>query len=192
MDYRSLPDTILTRLLQSDDEAAFNELYKRYWKTLFNAAYHRIASIEDSREMVQHIFMRVWEKRKLTPIVNPEHYLNMAIKNSVINYFESKAVRGRYKLHILKKGVDRTNETEAMLRYNELSQAIKQAIDALPEKTAVIFKMSRFENLTVKEIANVLHISEKAVEYHITSSIRYLKVHLKDFLVPGCLLTALF
>ena len=65
----------------------------------------------------------------------------------------------------------------------ELSEAIDIATRQLPEKTRQVFRMSRFEEQSVKEIAQTMNISEKAVEYHITKSLKILRLHLKDFIL---------
>ena len=68
--------------------------------------------------------------------------------------------------------------TEENIQFNDLSEAIDKAMKKLPEKTSRVFQLSRFENQSVKSIAKELHISEKAVEYHITRSLKVLKDNL--------------
>lgn len=72
--------------------------------------------------------------------------------------------------------------TESSLTFHELSQAIEKAIATLPEKTRQVFRLSRFDHLSIREIATNLNISEKAVEYHITQSLKTLRFYLKDYL----------
>ncbi len=82
MEYKLFADEILSKLLKADDETAFREIYNRYWKPLFNAAYYRIGSKETAKELVQHLFLHIWEKRNNLSIINLETYLQTAIKNS--------------------------------------------------------------------------------------------------------------
>lgn len=185
MDYRLLTDEILTKLLKADDEAAFKEIYNRYWMQLFNTAYYRIASKETAKELVQNLFLHIWEKRNSLAISNLESYLQTAIKNRVINYIESTLVQRKYQQHIRETFGNQSFETEATVQYNELYLAFQKALQQLPQKTRDVFKMSRMEHLSVKEIAQHLNISEKAVEYHITSSLKALRINLKDFMVSG-------
>ena len=71
--------------------------------------------------------------------------------------------------------------TEDKIEFNDLSVAIDKAMKKLPEKTSRVFQLSRFENQSVKSIAKELHISEKAVEYHITRSLKILKDNLSIY-----------
>ena len=185
MEYKLLTDEILTKLLKADDETAFKEIYNRHWKLLFNAAYYRLNSKETAKELVQNLFLHVWEKRNSLSITNLQYYLQTAIKNRVINHIETMLVQKKYQQHFRETFSNQSSETEATVQYNELYHAFEKALQQLPQKTRDVFKMSRFEHLSVKEIALRLNISEKAVEYHITSSLKILRVNLKDFMVSG-------
>jgi RNA polymerase sigma-70 factor (ECF subfamily) len=182
MDLRGLTDEILLRLLKANDERAFKEIYSRYWKPVFASAYHRLASRDTAKELVQIIFLRIWEKRHSIQITHLQGYLQTAIKNSVINYIEASLVHKKYLQHVLDTTSTSYHGTESILTFHELSQAIDKAIAGLPEKTRYVFKLSRFDHLSVHEIAINLNLSEKAVEYHITQSLKALRLYLKDYL----------
>lgn len=192
MDYKLLADEILAKLLKADDEAAYKEIYTRYWKQLFESAYYRLGAKEAAKELVQNIFLRVWEKRKVNTISNLASYLQTAVKNRVINYIESLQVQKKYQQYVRENFSPQAPETEMAVQYNEFYQAFEKALQQLPQKTREVFKMSRFENLSVKEIAHHFNISEKAVEYHITTSLKFLRLSLKDFMLNSIvLLTAI-
>ncbi len=191
MDYKLLTDDILSKLLRVDDEAAFKELYNRYWKLLFNEIYYRLGSKETAKELVQNLFVTLWEKRNTLVISNVKSYLQKAIKNSAINYVEHILVQKTHQQHVLSTNTDASTETEKAVLYNEFYAAFEKVLEQLPAKTRDVFKMSRFEQLSIKEIANVLNLSEKAVEYHITSSLKLLRLQLKDFAIPIMLVAVL-
>ncbi|THU38485.1 RNA polymerase sigma-70 factor [Niastella caeni] len=182
MDLRGLTDEILLRLLKADDDKAFKEIYSRYWKPVFEAAYRRLASTEIAKELVQTIFLRIWEKRHTIQINHLQSYLQTAIKNRVINYIESTLVHKKYLQHVIDTTAGDCQGTESTVHFHELSQALEKAINRLPEKTRHVFRLSRFDHLTIREIATNLNISEKAVEYHITQSLKTLRLYLKDYL----------
>jgi RNA polymerase sigma-70 factor (ECF subfamily) len=182
MDLRVLTDAKLLQLLRANDEQAFKEIYDRYWKPIFEAAYHRLASKETARELVQTIFLRIWEKRHSIHITHLHGYLQTAIKNSVINYVAATLVHKKYLQHVVYTGSTTCHGTESTLTFHELSQAIENAIATLPERTRQVFRHSRFDHLAVREIAARLNISEKAVEYHITQSLKTLRLYLRDYL----------
>lgn len=182
MDLRVLTDEQLLQLVRANNEQAFKEIYTRYWKPVFEAAWYRLANREIAKELVQTIFLRLWEKRHSIQITHLHGYLQTAIKNSVINYIEASMVHKKYLQHVVYTGSTACQGTESRLTFHELSQAIEKAIATLPERTRLVFRLSRFDHLSVREIAANLQISEKAVEYHITQSLRTMRLYLKDYL----------
>jgi RNA polymerase sigma-70 factor (family 1) len=182
MDLRGLTDEMLLRLLKADDDMAFKEIYSRYWKPVFEAAYHRLTNREIAKELVQTVFLRIWEKRQIIQITHLAAYLQTAIKNSIINYLESTLVHKKYLQHVIDTTSNTCVGTESTIHYNELSQALEKAMHMLPEKTRHVFRLSRFDHLSIREIAASMNISEKAVEYHITQSLKTLRYYLKDYL----------
>ncbi|OQP56533.1 RNA polymerase sigma-70 factor [Niastella populi] len=185
MDLRVLTDEILLQLLKADNDKAFKEIYTRHWKPIFEAAYYRLANKEVAKELVQTIFLRIWEKRHSIQIQHLAAYLQTSVRNSIINYLESTLVHKKYQQHVIDSSAGFCNSTQATVNFHELSQAIEKAIDMLPEKTRHVFRLSRFDQLSIREIAASMNISEKAVEYHITRSLKTLRFYLKDYLDPA-------
>lgn len=183
MNLHLLTDDLLLRLLQASDEHAFRELYQRYWKKLFTTACYKLKSKEAAEEIVQNIFVSLWEKRATLQIENLENYLYIAVKYKVINYVEALMVRQAGQKQLAGNTTDES--TEATIMINDLHAAIQQALTQLPAKTREVFTMSRFEKYTVREIAGHMNLTEKAVEYHITQSLKLLRVSLKDYMVIG-------
>ena len=183
MGYRLLADEILVKLLRAGDEDALKEIYSRYWKPCYLHAIRKVRSKETAEELVQNLFVGLWERKLDAPVVHLEAYLFSAIKYQIITYIRKSMVRERL-LHVAKQpeADPGSSEAETTLLLHELSEAIETAIVQLPEKTRVIFRLSRFEHRSNKEISQSMDISEKAVEYHITQSLKLLRVHLKDFI----------
>lgn len=183
MNLHLLTDDLLLRLLQTSDEHAFRELYQRYWKKLFTTACYKLKSKEAAEEIVQNIFVSLWEKRATLQIDSLEDYLYIAVKYKVINYVESLMVRQAGQKQLAGNTTDES--TEATIMINDLHAAIQQALKQLPAKTREVFTMSRFERCSVREIARHMGLTEKAVEYHITQSLKLMRVSLKDYMVVG-------
>ncbi|MGI8950069.1 MAG: sigma-70 family RNA polymerase sigma factor [Chitinophagaceae bacterium] len=181
MEYRLLSDEVLLKLLKASDEAAFKELYHRYWIKIYTNALSKIHIKEVAEELVQNIFITLWEKRFATSILHPENYFYTAIKYQIINYLKSNIIKEKYLQGLkLQLSEDEDNcDTKVLLK--ELTHKINDAILRLPEKTQVIFNLSRSENRTIKEISQSMNLSEKAVEYHITKSLKILRLYLKEF-----------
>ncbi|MEP6464967.1 MAG: sigma-70 family RNA polymerase sigma factor [Parafilimonas sp.] len=181
MEYRTLSDEVLMKLLKTDDEEAFKEIYKRYWHQLYKTAYSKLHLHEIAEEIVQNIFVKLWEKRTVSSILHLENYLQTSIKYQVINYYKSLLVKEKYLRNIKDESLA-TDTSATKLLLNELNIIIDKAMHSLSEKTQLIFNLSRKENYTVKEISENLQLSEKAVEYHITKSLKQLRVYLKEII----------
>ena len=192
MNYALLQDLKLLDLMKEHDHSAFREVYERYWKEVFLSAYKKIRSKEIAEELTQNLFISLWEKRSENKIENLRSWLFGSIKYAIINYYKSQMVHEKY-LHYIQGTIDeRVHTTEQLMLLKDLSDAIEKGISLLPQKTQEVFKLSRMENRTVKEISQEMNISEKAVEYHITQSLKAMRLHLKDYLLFTTLMGGIF
>lgn len=182
MNYQLLADEMLLKLLKISDELAFKELYLRYWKNLYYSALNKINSKEVAEDIVQGVFTDLWEKRERHSIQNILAYLGASVKYQVINYIKSAISKKVHLSTIGEKQKAEENNTDLLLLVQELNSAIDKAISQLPQKTQTIFRLSRFEQHSNKDISQIMDVSEKAVEYHITQSLKTLRFHLKDFM----------
>jgi RNA polymerase sigma-70 factor (family 1) len=189
--YSTLPDEMLGRLLFTGDEKAYEAIYQRYWRSLFSMAVWKTNSQIAAEEMVQELFLKLWENRQKTLIENMEAYLKTALRYSVIGFIKSKLVNAQTELgEASEQAGDQRADTAVGIE--ELSAALGKALDLLPEKTRLVFQMSRFEQRSTSEIAKQLGLSERAVEYHITQSLRLLRFQLKDYLAYTIVAALLF
>ena len=176
-----LTDEQLVDLLQQGNEKAFGEIYNRYWYKLFGVAYHQTGTKEEAEELVHDVFESLWNKREINNIRHLSSYLVVSVKNLTINYIKSQITQRKYQEYLIFHEIQQSNTTDEIIRFDDLATAVELAMKKLPEKTSEVFKMSRFENQSVKDIARRLNISEKGVEYHITQSLKVLKEHLKAY-----------
>ncbi len=190
MDYHSLPDDILLKLLKADDELAYKVLYNRYWKNLFLKAYAKTHSKETAEEIVQDIFYSLWQNRNKNKIENLHSYLLTALKYQVITHIREKIRRQEKISALIWNEADST--TDSTIALNELASKLREAVSSLPGKTREVFLLSRVEKMQVSQIARNLQLSEKAVEYHITRSLKLLRLHLKDFISISPVILLLF
>lgn len=173
-----LTDEQLVTKLSEGNKIAFGEIYDRYWYKLFCIAYHQIGTKEEAEELVHDLFESLWNRREQSNIKHLSSYLVISMKNLITNFIKSKITWRKYKEYIILQKMHENALTEDTAEFTDLSQALDNALKKLPEKTSKIFQLSRFENQSVKEIAKELNLSEKAVEYHITKSLKVLKDHL--------------
>ncbi len=172
----------LVTIVRNGDVGAFCDLFNRHWDRVYNMVYARIKDRVVTEGMTQEIFMKLWDKRAELAIDNFSAYLYTCVKHRCINYIESRIVRKkyweRYKVYLPMQD-DSTNKAIA---FNELREALGNGLNTIPEKSKMIFRLSRFEGQSVKEIAGRMNLSEKAIQYHLTRSVKELRVYLKEFL----------
>jgi len=163
------------------DRSSFTLIYKKYWYKLFLIAQRRLNDKAASEELVQEIFVQLWEKRENLQIQSLENYLVRAMKYSVIDYIRTQIVKNNY-IHHYKAFIEQEEcPTEHIMAVNDLTSFMEKGLKTLPEKSQEIFRLSRIENWPVNKIAMHLQLSEKGVEYHLTKSLKTLRIYLKDF-----------
>ncbi|MFN4146144.1 MAG: RNA polymerase sigma-70 factor [Runella sp.] len=167
--------------LQQGRKSAFEEIYNRYWYKLFSIAYHQIGVQEEAEELVQEVFLDIWRRREGIKIEHLDLYLTIAIKNQVYDYIKSKISYRKYQEYLIFQEIQQNFNAYEVINYSELAEAVEKVLGLLPEKSAEVFRKSRFENQSVKEIAESLQLSEKAVEYHITKSLKFLRENLSAY-----------
>lgn len=172
----SNPDTILIQRLREGDKLALTELYNTYWQLLFISAYNIIKDKELCEDVIQDIFMNIWHNReKLEINISLKGYLYACARYQVFNQLR----KNKDKIYIEffdeldKRFQYATPETEMM--HEELVQQINSIIETLPEKCQMVYKLSREEQLSHKEIAERLSISTKTVENHITKALQIIR-----------------
>lgn len=192
MKYHILTDDELVKLLNAGDTYAFQAVYNKYWNELFKVSKKRLQSDDAAAEVVQDIFVDLWERRENLKIENLDRYLFTAVKYKVIDQIRSKLNRKESSDPIAEDMLSYfDDQADNNLAFEDLSSAVEKILIHLPSKTRDIFRMSRLENHSVREISSLLNIPERTVEYHITQSLRLLRAHLKDFVTYFFLLSTL-
>lgn len=180
--YHSFTDSELTTLLKKGDLIAFNEIYKRFQGLLYIYACKIVKNNDDAEDIVQEVFLYLWDKRYTIAISNSiSVYLYKAVQYKFMNLLDHKKVRTDYKNsfdQFLEKG---EFITDHYIRYKEFSQQIEQEVKALPDKMREIFELSRKHHLTRKEIAERLDLSEKTVKNQINNALKILRSRLPVF-----------
>jgi len=167
--------------LKLGDKQAYEQIYFTFSKELLYAAFKKTGDKVVAEELVQNIFISLWEKRQDLQIKNLQAYLFGALKLSVINHVRSLVMENKYMEYQTLTYNENHQDTANLVDLHDLSSIIEEGINSLPEKTQEVFRLSRYQHQSVKDISTDLNISEKAVEYHITRSIKRIKEYIKNF-----------
>lgn len=181
MNIREFNNEQLVQKLQSDDKGAFEEIYNRFWLKLYILALNQTGNKEEAEDLIHNLFESLWKKRKDLNIRNLTTYLVVSVKYLSIAHIKSMINLRKYQEYLIFQEISSNTNTEDIINYTDLQNAVAIAMKTLPEKTVEVFKMSRYDKKSVKEIAAYLQLSEKAVEYHITKSLKVLREQLHPF-----------
>ena len=150
---------------------------------MFYSAVNKINSKEVAEDVVQTIFIELWDNRERHSIQNISGYLDTSVKYRVINYIKAAISKKSHLAHFIERKNPDENDADLHLLVQELNAAIDRAIEQLPQKTQTVFRLSRFGSQSNKEISRIMNLSEKAVEYHISQSLKTLRFYLKEFML---------
>ena len=171
-------DILLLKLIKQGDQIAFRHLFYQYADSLERFITYYIHDREKSQDLVLDIFTYIWENRQNFEIKQTlKAYLFQAARNKSFTYIRDKKIPvylGEM------EGMEIVQNYDSELELQELHHLIEEAVSLLPDKCREIFRKSREENLTNKEIAGQLHISEKTVEGQITIALKKIRIHLGD------------
>lgn len=169
-------DTELIKLLIHSDEEAFSELYVRYKDKLSSFCLHLLKSKEETNDIVQEIFIRLWESRAfIDPELSFSSFLYTMARNRILNYFRDADIDEKAKEILAARKVAQEEAIDAHLIYTEYQKILQDAIDRLPPQRRKIFNMSRIESMSHKEIATELGISVNTVQEHISEALKFIK-----------------
>jgi len=165
------------------DSRKFEKFFKEKYRTLCFIAGKYVKDIDEAEEIVQEVFVKLWEKRDQIEIKGTEMaYISTSVKNSCLNYLKHKAIMAEHeKSEALRMSFD-PSETENEMVDMELETAILNAIAELPPQRQKIFSMSRVDGLKYREIAEKLGLSVKTVEAQMGTALKQLRIKLKDFI----------
>jgi RNA polymerase sigma-70 factor, ECF subfamily len=174
------PDLI--RKIRTGDEMAFEKLFRLFYEALCRYAQSMVNEPELAEEIVQDMFVQLWEKRQSLDLhtgIRP--YLYKAVHNRCLNQIQHQKVRVLHQQEVLNTSSDMT-QPASRAEFGELKGRFNQALLKLPEECRKVFKLSRENELSYREIADFLGISIKTVENQMGKALRIMRDELRDFL----------
>lgn len=171
--YSTLTDNDLTDLLKSGDSWAFTEIYNRYWDILFKTAYAIIQDEDSAKDIVQNVFISLWQRRSECDIQTLKPYLQQAARFLVLKSIRLSNVDMRFYERVKSITVEILNDDP--LIFKEQQQLLHKLLITLPDKCKETFRLSRDEGYTYKQIATHLNVSEKTVEKRMSKSLKHIR-----------------
>lgn len=174
-------DFDLVARIRSGDQLAVRKLFRTYYSSLCRFTYRLVDSREDAEDIVESIFEKMWLNRAtLDPSRSIKSYLFKAAQNQAVDWHKLKANNAAHFENDDLGAVSYSDPAQEAME-EEFAEAIKNAIEKLPERCKLVFTLNRQEGLTYAEIADVMGISVRTVENQIVRAMKHLKRALKDF-----------
>ncbi|MCS7004885.1 MAG: RNA polymerase sigma-70 factor [Cytophagales bacterium] len=175
-----ITDEELFKRIKNGDSQAFEYLVKWLYKPMFQLIYSMVKEKEYAEELTQDVFANFWAKREQIQITGSlKSYLYRASRNHTLNFLKRKKFEQNYQRRVAKEMVLYKEETEDNFFFRNLQTKIEEAIESLPDSSREIFKMSRYADMTYKEIAETLEIPVRTVHYQIGLALKELREKLR-------------
>lgn len=178
-------DQQIVQSIRQGDRDAFQKLFRHWYPLLVGFARRFIPGTEDTEEIVQDLFVQLWDRRdQLAPTTSLRSYLFTAVRNRCFNFLQHQKVRQQSQEAIAERLEEQGRQSNPAehLEQQELEQRILAAIQELPERCRKVFYASRFEGKKYKEIAAEMDISPRTVEVQVGKALKHLRKALKDIL----------
>ena len=171
-------DSSLFTQAKSGNRLAFNTLIERHWKALYQVGFKVLQNDDATQDLIQDVFLRLWEKREDLKINHVKAYMEKATHYEALKRLKTQGFTESDE-EILASLPSLNQNIDDLLSYSEKRNEIISIVEKLPKRQKEIFYMSRFEDLSNEEIANLLSLSKSTVEKQITNALKVLRVALK-------------
>ena len=179
--------------LKKGDHSAFEKIFERYSKQLFQFSLSYLKSEEAAKDIVQEVFIKIWNsRRELKTDTSFQSYLFTITLNSVRKYFNQLSMLNELKHDILFDSLGLKPDFDDRSDYQLMLDKLEELIKQMPEKRREVCIKKKIEEKSLKEISEELGITTKTVEYHITEAMRFLKSEFDKLQVQGLLFFHLF
>jgi RNA polymerase sigma-70 factor (ECF subfamily) len=173
-------ETNLIRRIRQDDEKAFNILFYQHHARVYNLARRFLPYKEDAEEIVQIVFIALWENRyQIDENQSVIGYILTITRHWIYNTLRKSIYRQGYLEYIQNQDKSFDFVTEDVVLFNELNSLVEKLISDLPPKRSEIFRLSRNEGLSYREIADRLSITESTVNTQLTKALEYIRKNIK-------------
>ncbi|MEP7107201.1 MAG: RNA polymerase sigma-70 factor [Ferruginibacter sp.] len=164
-------------------EARFNAIFREQEYKLYTLALRLTKSDEYSKDIIQEVFLKLWKQRdRIHEIDNVEAWLYRVTENKVMDFLRKASANDRLKKAIWHNLQEIVNDTEAQVETKELNILIQNAIEQLPARRKIIYRLNREKGLSYQEIADELHISRHTIKNQLHESAKFIRKFLSGLI----------
>ncbi len=166
----------VSRHNKKDDHKAFEAIFLQLWERLYAFSFKMTSDRELSKNIVQDIFIDLWERWNKIQINNIESYLFQSVKFKIFNYYRDKKMNRE----VLQDKFDDYIQDSQDIQNHDLLNKLEKSLSKLPKKRGTILRMNKIQNLPVEEIALHLNLSKQTVKNQLSQAFKQLKADLHE------------
>lgn len=176
-------EKVLLAKLKSGDNSAFSTIFSAYYRDLVLFAARFTKDQENAEEVVQDIFVKLWEDHESIKIdISLKSFLLRSVQNKCIDMIRHRKIKDAHSSYVLENHSLFECDTDNYVLFSELREQIDRTLNRLPDELSGTFRMSRFKGLKYDEIAEILNVSVRTIEVRISKALNVLRTELKDYI----------
>ncbi|MFV0268183.1 MAG: RNA polymerase sigma factor [Draconibacterium sp.] len=175
---KEISDQYLASRIKKDDKKAFQKLFERYAPRIYNFSLSYLKDENDTEELVQNVFLKIWEKRDLlNTSQNIKAFIFKIAVNTIYDFIRRKNIEGAFLDYARLNYTANENYTWHSVIFEEMQQNLNALLAQMPEQQQKIFRLSKLEGFSNDEIAQQMNLSKRTVENHLYRALTFLKKH---------------
>ncbi len=169
-------------LVKLDKNKAFNLVFDAYWSALYKQAYKKVHCTDLAQDLVQDVFVSLWDKIELLDAeASVLAYLFAILRNKILKLYEKDSVRLKYAVSVTTKVAPSDVHSQNAILEKELKAIIDAEVEKMPLRMKEIYLLKREDELSIKQIAQDLSLSEQTVKNQLQMAYQRLRARVKDY-----------
>lgn len=169
-------------LVRTNKSRAFQLVFDSYWETLYKHSYKKIQDKDIAKDLVQDVFIALWDKIELLDAEGSVlAYLYAILRNKTLKLYEKDKVRFRYASNSLTKDIVVDNHSQNILLEKELKAIVDDEVFKMPPRMREIYALKKEDDLSIKQIAEELSLSEQTIKNQLQMAYQRLRIRVKDY-----------
>lgn len=178
---KNTTDIDLVYHIKHGEKKAYQELFEKYAPKIYHFSFSYLKNKLDAEELVQDVFLKVWEKREtLDTSQNIKAYIFKIAINTIYDFIRRKNIENAFQDFAATNFDTKSNNTWHAIIYNEILGKLNRLVEQFPEQQQKIYKLSKEEGFSNHEIAQKLNLSKRTVENQLYRATAFLKAHFQN------------